>query len=246
MPLVLLPRLHWKSPHAPRSRLIKRMKSLGGLLILGLAAGAASALAATFRPEEMAEARRWLAAKVEPPAAGPRCEPGLVVLANHDPVLRNTRGGGRPLDDRQEPYSRGLYCHAVSKMLVRLPGPGKTFTAVVGVDSNEQTRRAGKRRLLRARRRQGGVPLGVMHEGIAGVPVTRGPRRGARSSLLEVGDAGDGIGWDQADWADAKVELADGTTVWLGDLPILEARRPVNGRSAVLVHLRRQALGRCC
>ena len=46
--------------------------------------------------------------------------------------------------------------------------------------------------------------------------------QGARAFVLEVGDAGDGIGWDQADWADAQVELADGKTLWLGDLPILD------------------------
>jgi hypothetical protein len=33
----------------------------------------------------------------------------------------------------------GLYCHALSHVVVCLPGPGKTFTAVVGVDSNPQT-----------------------------------------------------------------------------------------------------------
>ena len=36
-------------------------------------------------------------------------------------------------------YSRGLYCHAVSKVDVRLPGPGKSFTAVVGLDHNDDT-----------------------------------------------------------------------------------------------------------
>ena len=39
----------------------------------------------------------------------------------------------------QTEFTRGLYCHALSKIVVRLPSPGAAFTAVVGVDSNEQT-----------------------------------------------------------------------------------------------------------
>jgi len=40
---------------------------------------------------------------------------------------------------------------------------------------------------------------------------------------LKVEDGGGGVifrnTFDQADWADARVTLADGKTVWLGDLP---------------------------
>ena len=87
-------------------------------------------------PEEQAAARRWIAAKfVGTVEAGPR-ESGLAVLANHDSVVKNTRGEGLPLTIAKIAYARGLYCHAVSHVVVRLPGPGKTFTAVVGVDSN--------------------------------------------------------------------------------------------------------------
>ena len=121
--------------HAPR--FMKRMKSLGGLLILGLAAGAASALAASAPcPEEMAEARAGLPPRLSrPPRARDASRAWLG--ANHDPLLRNTRGGGRPLTIGKTSYARGLYCHAVSQVLVRLPGPGKMFTAVVGVDTND-------------------------------------------------------------------------------------------------------------
>jgi len=49
---------------------------------------------------------------------------------------------------------------------------------------------------------------------------------GATEFLLEVGDAGDGIACDQADWAEAKIALADGRILWLGDLPIIEGQAP--------------------
>jgi hypothetical protein len=42
--------------------------------------------------------------------------------------------------------------------------------------------------------------------------------------VLEVGDGGNGIGCDWADWADAKVILADGKEIWLADLPLNQAR----------------------
>jgi hypothetical protein len=42
--------------------------------------------------------------------------------------------------------------------------------------------------------------------------------------VLEAGDAGDGIGWDWAVWADAKVTLADGKEIWLADLPLNDSR----------------------
>lgn len=42
---------------------------------------------------------------------------------------------------------------------------------------------------------------------------------GALEVVLEVGDGGDGISCDQADWADASFTLADGRIVWLDELP---------------------------
>ena len=205
------------------SKFLYRMKALTGLLILGLTIGTATAFAATApTPEELAEAHRWIAAKVEVPAASPRREPGLVVLANHDSVLKNTRGNGRPLTIGKTAYTRGLYCHAVSKVLVRLPAPGKTFTAIVGIDSNSQT--AGGRGSVVFSVSVGGKQAfhsEILHEGMAAVPVTV-DLGGASEFLLEIGDGGDGISCDQSDWADAKAVLNDGTTVWLGDLPFVE------------------------
>ena len=56
---------------------------------------------------------------------------------------------------------------------------------------------------------------------MAGVPVGV-ELGGATEFALEVGDAGDGIACDQADWAEAQAVLNDGTVVRLGDLPFLE------------------------
>jgi len=60
------------------------------------------------RPEEQKAARRWFQrhwARAKPAPA----PVGLLVLANHDPVIRNGRGG-RPLKIAGKQYRRGLYC----------------------------------------------------------------------------------------------------------------------------------------
>ena len=178
-----------------------------------------SATATAPTAGEMSEARRWAAAKFEGVENAKGSDGELHVLANNDPVIPNGRGG-KPLLIVDKPYTRGLYCHAVSKVIVRLPGVGKTFSAIVGVDSNEQTRpgrgsvvfsvTVGDKNAFRS-------PL--MREGMPGVPVEV-DLAGAREFVLDVGDGGDGISCDQSDWADARVAMADGSTVWLGDLPI--------------------------
>ena len=173
-------------------------------------------------PEEQAAARSWVAAKFAGTAkTGPR-EPGLIVAANHDPVVKNTRGGGRPLTIARTAYDHGLYCHALSHVVVRLPRPGKSFTAVVGVDSNPQTI-GGRGSIVFSVSVRGKLAFRseVMREGMVGVPVNV-DLGGATEFVLEVGDAGDGISCDQADWAEARAVLDDGTVVRLGDLPFVE------------------------
>jgi len=183
------------------------------------------AFALSVAPDEMAEAGRWVSAKFRGTEDKGAPQAGLVVIANHDPVQKNARVG-RPLKIVDRQYTRGLYCHAYSKIIVRLPGPGKTFSAVVGVDSNEQTIPgkgstvfsayvAGKQAFRSA----------VMREGMPGIPISV-DLSGATEFVIEVGDAGDGIACDQADWANAHVTMMDGSVIWLGDLPILGRRGP--------------------
>ena len=211
----------------PSTHLLQR--PLLGLWLLVAALpmmGLPGASAVEVTPDEMAEAHRWIAAKFEAAAETQRPEPGLVVLANHDPVIKNTHGNGRPLTIARTAYARGLFCHAVSKVVVRLPGPGKTFTAIAGVDSNDQT--AGGKGSVVFSLSIGDKQAfcsGVLHEGMAGVPVSV-DLGGATEFVLEVGDAGDGIACDQADWAEAMAVMSDGTTAWLGDLPISEEAFP--------------------
>jgi alpha-galactosidase len=188
----------------------------GGLL-LTMALQTASA-------DEVTEARRWVAAKLEGAREERPLDPGLYVLANNDPVQQNARGGKR-MRMGEVQYTWGLYCHAYSRVIVRLPGPGKAFTAVAGVDTNDQT--SGGRGSVIFVVRVGGKEAfrtDVRREGMPPVPVSV-DLDGASEFVLEVEDAGDGIACDQSDWADAKVEMEDGSVVWLGDMALFEGAR---------------------
>ena len=200
-------------------RLISVISLAAVATLLGIAPFAA---AGPISPtaDEMAQARRFVAAKFEPAKpASPTA--GLIVALNNGPIEKNARYG-KPLKIVDAEFTRGIAAHAVSKIIVQLPSPGKKFTSKIGLDNNSQTAGGhgtvvfsasiGGRNVFRSDVFQVGTPAKPLEIDLNSVT----------QFALEVGDAGDGIGWDQADWADACVELADGKTVWLGDLPVLE------------------------
>jgi alpha-galactosidase len=193
-------------------------------VVWGLALCARMAVAAEATAADLDEARRWAGAKFEGIADGGSVSARITVVANNDPVQCNARTG-TPLNIAGTQYVRGLYCHAASSLIVRLPGPAQRFTAVVGVDANGQT--SGGRGSVVFRVRMEGKDLwrsGLMREGMAGAAVTA-ELSGAREFSLDIQDGGDGISCDQADWAEAKVTLADGSEIWLGDLPVEGVQR---------------------
>ncbi|HNT37468.1 MAG TPA: NPCBM/NEW2 domain-containing protein, partial [bacterium] len=169
----------------------------------------------------MSLVRQWTSAKIEGVSVPAEPLAGLVVLANHDPVQRNVRAG-RPLKIGQQEFTRGLYCHATSRIHVRLPQPARAFTALVGVDHNSDT--SGGRGSVVFSVSVGGQEKfhsSVMRGGEPGVAVNV-DLDGASDFLLDISDAGDGIACDQADWADAKVTLSDGTDLWLGEMALID------------------------
>jgi alpha-galactosidase len=182
----------------------------------------ASALLLAPNPtdRELAQAHVWAAAHFNPPgAAAPAA--GLLVRANHGSVQADGRGTG-PLTLGKKTYAHGLYCHAPSSIEVHLPEPGRTFTATVGVDTNNQTS-PGRGSVVFTVKVAGKEVFtsGLVREGMAPVDV-HVDLGGASSFTLEIGDGGDGISCDQSDWAEAKITLADGRELWLSDLPFLE------------------------
>jgi alpha-galactosidase len=200
------------------AKLMLRMM-LGPLLVV-----CAHGAGVTASAGELAETRRWAAAKfegVQPPAA---IEPGLLVLANHGPVQQNARGD-RPMHLADKEYTRGLYCHAPSRIVVRLPSAGAVFEAIAGVDSNDQT--SGGRGSVEFSATVSGVEKfrsGVMREGMPGKAVLV-DLDGAREFILRINETPDGISCDQADWVEAKITLKDGSEIWLAELPLREGER---------------------
>lgn len=172
------------------------------------------------------------AIRTESPLPQQEPQPGLFVLANHDPVQKNSRAG-KPMKLGTTEYTRGLYCHASSRLLVRLPQPGRTFDAVIGVDHNADTQAGGGsvhffvtvsgKEIFRSELIRGGETPGVpVHLDL----------NGTTEFMLCIDDGGDGISCDQADWADARVALANGQTLWLADLPLLVSeQQPLAPRS---------------
>jgi alpha-galactosidase len=192
-----------------------------GLCLVGLAR---TARAVDVLPEEMAEARRWVAAKFEGVIETRKLATGLNVLASYGPICRNAHGQ-LPLKLGEKVYKRGFYCHAPSRIVVCLPGAGRTFRALVGINSNSMTI-PGRGSIVCSVVVAGKQAFrsGVLREGMPGAPI-RVDLAGATQFTVEVGDAGDGISCDQSAWVDAQVALADGRTVWLGDLPVHWAAR---------------------
>jgi uncharacterized repeat protein (TIGR03806 family) len=116
-------------------------------------------------------------------------------------------GDGRPLSVGGKDYAKGLGVHANSRIDYRLGGAYTTLLAEVGVD--DEAGESGSvtfevwadgAKLFESGPMRGGMPAREVKVGIAG-----------RSNLtLIVTDAGDGIGSDHADWADARLVRSAG------------------------------------
>jgi hypothetical protein len=106
--------------------------------------------------------------------------------------------------------------------VVRLPGPGKTFAAIIGMDANDYP--SGSRGSAVFSVIVGGKTIfksDALKASKEGVPV-KVDLAGAKEFVLEVSDGGHSIGFDWANWAAAKATLANGKAVWLADLQLNE------------------------
>lgn len=112
---------------------------------------------------------------------------------------------GNPLRIGERTFERGLGTHAKSEFEIRLDRQARRFRALVGVDAE-----VGSRGSVTFEARVDGrtrFVSGVLKGGEAPVPVDV-DLTGGRTLVLLVGDAGDGIDYDHANWADAVIELA--------------------------------------
>jgi alpha-galactosidase len=175
-------------------------------------------------PSGSDEARRWVGAKFlgqSPTAAEQACLLGYIKIGGID---RNAVDG-KALRIGGRQFPGGIH-FSVGKVVVHLPRPAQSLDAVVGADSNRDDVGFRARGSFVLSVEAHGSELyhsEVMHEGMAGVPI-HVTLDGAKEFALELKPVGarnpwDGAGWDQADWADARVTLADGSTLALANLP---------------------------
>ncbi|MBN1419277.1 MAG: alpha-galactosidase [Planctomycetes bacterium] len=180
----------------------------------GDGSGASDIDAATALTRAWAE-RAFCPRPPEPAAPAPS---RLTIV--HEDAAGDTKVGlcafGTPMRLGERTYTRGIGVNSRSVIRVALDRPGSRFLAHIGLDRNVD----------------GTAASVAMHVAINGrdvfaTPVIRPigevrsidvPLAGARAFDLIVDDGGDGRGWDQADWADARVILEDGTSLWLDDL----------------------------
>ena len=113
---------------------------------------------------------------------------------------------GHELSTGGEKFARGLGTHAQSTLYISLRGGARTFSAAVGVD-DEVGRSPNAsvtfsvlgdgKTLWRSGVMKAGEPAQQLSVDVSGVTIL----------ALVVGDAGDGITDDHADWADARFEI---------------------------------------
>ena len=189
--------------------------------------GQAAGVAGTKQPQhvvtqaEMAAVRQWTAAKFDGLQLPAKPEPGLVILKRgwagnieKNGFLHNAIWLG------EARYQRGVTLRTNARIAVRLPGPGKRFSAVVGLEYNDSTPPGAAAFSVGIGGHE--VARKVVPRGYGpGQPIEAG-LNGAREFTIEVKDAEGHWFSDHASWGDAKVEMADGSEVWLGDMPIVK------------------------
>ena len=194
------------------------------LLVLALTGLLSTASAVTPQPEEFLACKTWAEGVF---AAGNEAGSGAFLKLLYedaaDEIARVRSWRGTPFQLGEKAYTNGLAFNATKHILVHLGKPARRFTAEIGLENNDDTRRGeaqgngsvtfhvlvGGKEVFAStvrRRKDGPLPLNV-------------PLEGAREFEIRVKDGGDGRGWDQALWAEANVLLEDGSSVSLHALP---------------------------
>ena len=127
---------------------------------------------------------------------------------------------GGPLRLGEKTYTRGIGVNSRSVLRVTLSRPAARFLADVGLDRNVDRTVASVRFHVSV----GGKDVfatDVIRPTGAVLPIDV-PLSGATSFDLIADTGGDSRAFDQADWADARVELKDGSTLWLDELAVAD------------------------
>lgn len=170
--------------------------------------------------EELAQVKEWCAATftgTRPVLVGPRVN--LEVRRQDHSVLQLRRSCiDTPIRIGGREFEHGLGTHASSEIAVSIPEGAALFEAFVGIDNNADT--GGVRGSVTFAVEVDGVEVfasEVLRGGDEAVEVKVAIGAGARELVLKVDSTPDGASHDQADWADARFVMADGSALWLDE-----------------------------
>ena len=143
----------------------------------------------------------------------------LTVIRNDDPtnapVKLNQSATSQPLRLADKTHARGFGLNANVVLRIALEKPAQRLLADIGVDRNAD----GQVASVRFRVSAGGKEVFVSDVLRPGSRQSIDlPLDGAKTLDLTVDDGGDGRTWDQANWCEPRVVLADGTTLALDEL----------------------------
>jgi len=148
--------------------------------------------------------------------AGPEPAVRVEVLRQDHNVLRCGRSCmDTPIKIGTREFQHGLGTHANSEIVLHLPVGAKAFKAFAGIDNNYDTqgcRGSAQFSLEIAGREVFRTP--TLKGGEAAVPVDVALPEGTRAITLKVDTTADGPGYDQSDWADARILMQDGRELW--------------------------------
>jgi alpha-galactosidase len=179
-------------------------------------------------------ARKWAEAVTGGTGANPRKISVQCLRQGWGAIQIDRSLVNEPLKLAGKVYKRGLGTHADSEIRIRARQPIRAFRAWAGMDDNTGCRNANAGtpgRLLFAVEAGGRELWRSAALGVASKPVRVDVAAGGATELvLKVWDANGKIDWGHADWADAEIELADGTKVRpaAGD-PVFPAQVLVDG-----------------
>ncbi|MHB0999899.1 MAG: alpha-galactosidase [Armatimonadota bacterium] len=126
-----------------------------------------------------------------------------------------------PLQIKDTKYERGIGTYAASEIIVRLPKPGRTFQAEIGIDNNIQTQgKLGSAIFVIEANGKELFKSEIMKASDAPIPV-KIDLNGTTEFTLKTLDAGDGPEYDETNWADASVTLDDKHKIWLDESAVL-------------------------
>jgi alpha-galactosidase len=138
---------------------------------------------------------------------------------------KNQSVEGHTLTIGGKQFARGFGTHAEGTLRVNLAGGSQKFSASVGVDDEVNGNAASSVEFIVNGDGKVLWKSGVMKAGDAARDCEV-DLAGVKSLVLEAGDAGDGMNYDHADWADAKFEVIAAKPVTVASEPPLAPIAP--------------------